>query len=98
MESFLAVVNLGRGPTTSALLSPVPALPPSEPPAGATFCNGIASVPFDESAKVEGMVDPTPASSPDAVVRGILPAGLKKQNSLKSNSMQLEKVLDCNSS
>jgi len=83
MESFFAVVNLGRGPTTSALLSPVLAPPPLEPPVGAVFCSGIVSVHFDESARVEGTVDPTPASFLDAVVRGTLPTELKKPNSLR---------------
>ena len=79
MESFFGADNLGGGPTISALLSSVLVTPPLELLAGAVFCDGIVSVPFDESARVEGTVDPTPASSPDAEVHGILPAGLKKE-------------------
>ena len=37
--------------------------------------------PFDGSAVVEGTVCPTTSSSPDAAVRGILAARLKKQMS-----------------
>ena len=47
--------------------------------AGADFCGGVVPVPFDESAVVEGTFFPTTASSPDAVIRGILAAGFKKQ-------------------
>ena len=36
--------------------------------------------PFDGSTVVEGTVCPTTASSPDAVVRGILAAGLKRKS------------------
>ena len=80
MESFFGMDNLGRTPTTSALLPPAPAPPPSELPAGTVFCGGIVFVPFDGSTGVEGTVDPTPASSPDVDVHGILPAGLKKKS------------------
>ena len=54
----------------------------------------VVLVPFDGSTVVEGMVCPTTASSPDAEVRGILVAGLKKKNSSKSLN-QREEVLDC---
>ena len=39
----------------------------------------VVPVPFDGSTMVEGIVYPTTASSPDAVVRGTLAAGLEKQ-------------------
>ena len=39
----------------------------------------VVPAPFDKSAMVEGIVCPTTASSPDAVVRGILSAGLEKK-------------------
>ena len=39
----------------------------------------VVTAPFDGSAVMEGTVCPTTASSPDAVVRGTLAAGLVKQ-------------------
>ena len=79
--------NLGRTPTTSDLLPPVPAPPPSELPAGAVFCGGIVFVPFDGSTGVEGTVDPTLVSSPDAAVHGTLSAGLKKAKQLEKSKL-----------
>jgi hypothetical protein len=76
--SFL-MPNLGSG-------LPIRALPPAFPVSltlelltGADFCGRVVPVPFDESAAVEGTFFPTTASSPDAVIRGILATGLKKQ-------------------
>jgi len=62
----------------SALLPLSLASPSLELPAGVVFCGWVVPVPFDESARVEGTFDPTPASSPDAEVRSILLARLKK--------------------
>ena len=62
----------------SALLQLSLASPSLELHAGAVFCGWVVPVPFDEPTRVEGTFDLTPASSPDAEVRGILPAGLKK--------------------
>jgi len=75
--------NLGVGRTTITLLPPVPAMPPLLLPAGTVFCGGIASVPFDGTAGVEGTFEPTSASSPDAVIHGTLLAELKKAKSLR---------------
>ena len=50
----------------------------------------LVPVPFDGSVVVEGPVRPTIASSPDAEVRGILVAGLKKAK----NSIQNQKIED----
>ena len=59
------------------------ALPPGHPasPILELLAGRVVTVPFDGSAMVEGTVCPTTASSPDAEVRGILAAGLKKKNS-----------------
>ena len=70
--------NLGRGPVIRALLRLSLASPSLEILAGAVFCGWVVPVPFDEPARVEWTFDPTPASPPDAEVRDILPAGLKK--------------------
>ena len=80
------------------------ALPPAFPaslilelPAGADFCGRVVPIPFDESAGVEGTFDPTPASFPDSLIRGILATGLVKQNTdYKSKSKNFNKVLDYN--
>ena len=55
----------------------------------------VVPVSFDRSAVVEGMVCPTAASSPDAVVRGILAAGLQSKNFKFKSSKSKMKVLDC---
>jgi len=55
----------------------------------------VVPVPFDGSAVVEGTVHPTTASSPDAVVRGILAAGLQSKNFKFKSSKSKMKVLDC---
>ena len=68
--------NLRGGLTITACLLALPALSTLELLAGR-----VVPVPFDESTVVEGTVCPTTASSPDAEVRGILAAGLKKKNS-----------------
>ena len=88
MASFLTP-NLGGG-----LMITVP--PPVFPVSLALelLANRVIPIPFDESTVVEGMVCPTTASSPDAEVRGILVAGLKKKNSSKSLN-QRQEVLDC---
>jgi len=75
MASFL-VPNLGGGLTIMALPSVFPAPLTLELLAGR-----VVPVPFDGSVVVEGTVCPTTASSPDAVIRGILAAGLEKQRS-----------------
>ena len=49
----------------------------------------VVPVPFDGSVVVEGPVRPTIASSPDAEVRGILVAGLKKAKN-SSQNQQIE--------
>ena len=77
-ESFLTS-NLGSG---LLIRAPPPAFLASlilELLASADFCGRVVPVPFDESAAVEGTFFPTTASSPDAVIRGILATGLKKQ-------------------
>ena len=58
----------------------------------------VVPVPFDGSAVVEGTVYPTTASSPDAIVRGILAVGLEKAKVSNQNKQidKLGKVLDCN--
>ena len=56
----------------------------------------VVMVPFDGSTVVEGMLCPTTTSSPDAVVRGILAAGLKKQRFQIKTSKSKAKVLDRN--
>ena len=58
----------------------------------------VVIVPFDGSTVVEGTVCPTTASSPDAVVHGILAAGLEKQKISNQNKQddRLIKVFDCN--
>ena len=81
--------NLRAGIIIRACLPASPALSTLELLAGR-----VVPVPFDESTVVEGMVCPTTASSPDAEVRGILVAGLKKKNSSKSLN-QRQEVLDC---
>ena len=55
----------------------------------------VVIVPFDRSAVVEGTVCPTTVPSPDAVVRGILAAGLKKQR-FQIRMSKSTKALDCN--
>ena len=73
------------------------ALPPKSP-ASCTLellVGRVVPVPFDGSAVVEGMVCPTTASSPDAVVRGTLAAGLEKEKVLNKQINKLGKVLDC---
>ena len=56
------------------------ALPPELPasPILELLAGRVVTAPFDGSTVVEGTVCPTTASSPDAEVRGILAAGLKK--------------------
>ena len=56
----------------------------------------VVSVPFDGSAVVEGTVCPTTASSPDAVIRGTLAAGLEEAYDLLMHIIKLGKVLGCN--
>ena len=68
--------NLRAGFTITAYLPASPALSTLELLAGC-----VVPIPFDESTVVEGTVCPTTASSPDAEVRVILAAGLKKKNS-----------------
>ena len=75
------------------------ALPPISP-ASCTLellAGRVVIVPFDGSAVVEGTVCPTTASSPDAVVRGTLTAGIEKQKVSNQNKQidKLVKVLDC---
>ena len=82
-RSFFGADSFGKGPTISALPAPAPfslraAQLPLELLAGAVIFGGAVWVPFDGSAGVEGTFDPTPASSPDAVVRVTLSAGLEK--------------------
>ena len=71
--------NLGGGLLIRALPPAFPASLILELLAGVDFCGRVVPIPFDESAGVEGIFDPTPASSLDVVIRGILAAGLKKQ-------------------
>jgi hypothetical protein len=73
------MLNLGGGLLIKALPLAFPASSTLELLAGTYLCGRVVPIPFDESAGVEGIFDPTPASSPDAVIRGILAAGLKKQ-------------------
>ena len=42
------------------------------------LAEGVAPIPLDGSTVIDGTVCPTAASSPDAKVRGILAAGLRK--------------------
>ena len=56
----------------------------------------VVPVSFDGSALVEGTVRPTTASSPDAVVCGILSARLEEAKDLHMYINKLGKVLDCN--
>jgi len=79
MESFFTA-NLGSGLLTKSLLPAFPASLMLELLAGADFCGRVVPVPFDENAAVEGTFFPTTSLSLDAVIRGILAAGLKKQN------------------
>ena len=75
----------------TALLPVSPALSTVELLAGR-----VVSVLFDGSAVAEGTVRPTTASSPDAVVRGTLAAGLEEAKDLHLHIDKLRKVLDCN--
>jgi len=79
MASFF-MLNLGGGLLIRALPPAFPASLILELLAGADFCGRVVPIPFDESAGVEGTLDPTPASSPDVAARGILAAGLEKRN------------------
>ena len=64
---------------------------------GADFCGPVVPAPFDESVVVEGTFIPTTASSPYAEIRGILAAGLEKQNTAQQKQAEnSRKVLDCN--
>jgi len=63
-----------------ALLPVFPASLALELLTGADFCGPVVPAPFDESVVVEGTFIPTTASSPYAEIRGILAAGLEKQN------------------
>ena len=56
----------------------------------------VVPVTFDGSAVVEGTVRPTTASSPDAVVCGILSARLEEAKDLHMYINKLGKLLDCN--
>jgi len=67
--SFSGAESFGKGPMIRALLAPAPFSPWAAPPllelpAGAVFFGGIVFAPFDGSTGVEGIVNPTPASSP----------------------------------
>ena len=92
MTASFLTPNLGGGLTTTALPPPVfLASLILELLAGR-----VVPVPFGESATVEGTLVPTTASSPDAVVCGILAAGLKKKKN-QSQGKQIEtKILDYN--
>jgi len=95
-ESFLTS-NLGSGLLIRAPPPPFLASLILELLASADFCGRVVLISFDESAVVEGTFVPTTASSPDAVVCGILAAGHEKQNTdYKSKSKIFNKVLDCN--
>ena len=48
----------------------------------------VVSVPFDESTVVEGTFFPTTASSPYAVVCGVLAAGLGKKLLVKGKQVE----------
>ena len=76
------------------------ALPPELPalPILELLACRVVTVPFDGSVVVEGTVYPTTASSPDAIVRGILAVGLEKAKVSNQNKQidKLGKVLDCN--
>ena len=77
------MTNLGGGLLIKALPPAFPASSTLELLTGADLCGRVVPIPFDESAGVEGTFVPTTASSPDAEVRGILAARLKKQTYLK---------------
>ena len=85
------MTNLGGGLLIKALPPAFPASSTLELLTGVDLCGRVVPIPFDESAGVEGIFDPTPASSPDVVIRGILAAGLKKQTI--DQEKQVEKLL-----
>jgi len=85
--SFLTP-NLGGGLLIRALLPVFPASLTLELLAGADFYGRVVPVPFDESTVVEGTFIPTTASSPDAVVRGILAVGLGKKLLVKGKQVE----------
>jgi len=63
-----------------------------EPPAEVAVSGGVILVSVDGSSSVEGTFVPILASSPDAVDRGALLAGLKKRKEeTKNNSMKPQK-------
>ena len=69
------------------------ALPPVSP-ASCTLellAGRVIPVPLDGSTVVEGTVCPTTTSSPDAVIRGTLAAGLEKQK-LQNQTKQINKL------
>ena len=82
------------------------ALPPELPasPILELLAGRVVTVPFDGSAVVEGTVCPTAATSPDAIVRGILTTGFEKQKfqiktskstNLAKYSIAINKLLTC---
>ena len=81
--------NFRAGLVMTACLPAFPALFRLELLAGR-----VVPVPFDGSTVVEGTVRPTTASSPDAEVRGILAAGLKKAKIQVKTSKLKAEVLD----
>ena len=59
-------------------MAPPPAFPASL--ALELLAGRVVLDPFDESTMVEGTYFPTTVSSPDAIIRGFLAAGLEKKN------------------
>ena len=81
------------------------ALPPELPASHILelLAGRVVTVPFDGSTVVEGTVCPPTTSSPDAIVRGTLAAGLEEEKVLntqidrawQSTQLRLIKLLTC---